>query len=163
MSVKFEYIFVFALLLTTGCIKSKIPLESNIETFPGEFIIDSYTANLTVSRHPESDSLWGLFSYSLKYHVKNQPGTIEFFRIKIDKYLGIVTDIEYSVPTPVNKTQELNDEFWIKNNFSDVDRVTVDFKLSGVFWKYDFNNQRFFRSSNTFDQSLNQKIAIQRE
>jgi len=163
MFTKFKYIIVFALLLTTGCIKGKIPLKSNIETFQGEFIVDSLNASLTVSRHTESDSLWGLFSYYLKYHVKNQPGTIEFFKIEIDKYLEVVTDLEYATPTPINKTQELKDEFWIKNNFSDVENVIIDFKLRGLFWKYDFNDQRFIKSSNTFDQSLNQKIAIQRE
>ena len=163
MSAKFKYGIVIMLFLTTACIKSKIPLESNTEKFPGEFVIESYNASLTVSRHPESDSLWGLFSYHLKYHVNNQPGTIELFRIEIDKYFGIETDLEYATPTPINKTQELKDEFWIKNNFSDVDKVKIDFKLRGVFWKYDLNSQRFFKSSNTFDQSLNKKITIQRK
>ena len=163
MSAKFKYSIVFILFFTTGCITSKIPLESNTEKFPGEFVIDSYNANLTVSRHSDSDSLWGLFSYYLKYHVKNQRGTIEFFKIDIDKYFGIETDLEYATPTPINKTQELKDKFWIKNNFSDVDKVKIDFKLRGVFWKYDLNSQRFFKTSNTFDQSLSQKIAIQRE
>ena len=53
---------------------------------------------------------------------------------------------------------EFKNQVWIKNNFSDVNIVTIEYKLSGVLWKYDYNQQRFSGFSDTREGEILQMI-----
>ena len=151
------------LLFFFACSRDKSPVGPMQEMKPGKLVIDYFHTEINVKRNPENDSLWSFFSYSIKYHFENQPGTVQALSIIMDNYLGMVLNLDYASPIPKNQIEKFESSFWIKNDFFRMDSININFGMSGVFWNYDEKEKKFLGFINSFDWSKNVMVPILRE
>ena len=161
MYFKLSY-FLLILLFFFACSKDRSPLSPIQEMKPGKLVIDHFYTEIIVKINPENDSLWSFFSYSIKYHFENQPGTVQAFGMIVDN-LGMVLNIDYASPIPKNQIEKFEGSFWIKDDFLGRDSINASFGMSGAFWNYDEEEKKFLGFINSFDWSKNVMVPILRE
>jgi hypothetical protein len=130
ISITVLYLFILIILHVSACSEDETILDTKEGT--PEFVVNSLYIKGTVKNNPNKNKTQTYLTTSIRYHFENCSGSATWYTFKFFGYDNQF-EIEFypGSPSPADTIYSWNWDYWIDNDFSGKDYITINVNITG--------------------------------